>query len=153
MQKLYCDLLISANDTVLLTETEICKTLFSVLTRDISCSLRCLVNKCYTSKPTCVCWLWNLTLAGGESFLFLVNQGSAIFTGIIVSVTYLNIEQEVYCHRECSLQDNHTPHLRTLCSKVERFLRKRFRLLNRFCERLVRLNVTLNLQKQKIYLF
>lgn len=86
-------------------------------------------------------------------FPFLVNQGSAIFTGILVSVTYLNIEQEVHCHRGCSLQDNHTPHLGTLRSQVEKFLRKRFRLLNRFCEHLVQLNVTLNLHKPKIYLF
>lgn len=87
----------------------------------------------------------------GGMFPLLVNQGSAIFPGILVS--YLNIEQEAYRHRECSLQDNHTPHLRTLCSQVEKFLRKRFRLLNRFCEHLVQLNVTLNLQRQKIYLF
>lgn len=86
-------------------------------------------------------------------FSFLVNQGSAVITGILVSVTYLNIEQEVYRHRGCSLQDNHTPHLRTLRSQVEKFLRKRFRLLNRFCEHLVQLNVTLDLQKRKIYLF
>lgn len=86
-------------------------------------------------------------------FSFLVNQGAAIFAGILVLVTYLNIEQEVYCHHECSLPDNHTPHLRTLCSQVKTFLRKCFRLLNRFFEHLVQLNVTLNLQKQKIYLF
>lgn len=50
---------------------------------------------------------------------FLVNQRSREIKGMLVSVTYLNIEQEVCGYGECSLQDNHTPHLGALRSQVK----------------------------------
>lgn len=56
---------------------------------------------------------------GGKSFLSWKkkNQSSTIIKGVPVTVTYLNIEQEVRCLRECSLQVNHAPHLGTLAMK------------------------------------